>query len=209
MMIIDSNLSHESFEGLRHLYSGPGMGGLKAAGDGWFGIVDGSPAPAGAIVAPEAEISWGPNVARRYGGFPGTQDRALTVGGAALRTIKVRLRALSGAHTLGVWSMTMYVALCRSYAPPDQGYLAFQKVTIDSLTDASFEIFLSAPEGLTGGMAPWRSRANPQRGAVITQTPEFWVWIGAKSTHADDAWIASSIFESYTGSAGVGFGILR
>ncbi len=224
---IDSNLSHLSFEGLRHLYSGPGFGGLKSVGHGWNSLVDGSPMAGYTIgvieptgLAQEAEISWSQAIARRSGPFPGIQDRALVTGGAALRTVRIIVRAKSGTNAFPIYSalgsllfsrysLDMYFALTRSSAPPDQGLLAFAKVNIAATTDTQFEVALSAPEGLTGGRAPWRCRADATAGAVQTQVPEYWVWVGCRSCHADDAHIATSVFESYTGTTGVGFGILR
>ncbi len=196
-MIIDSNLSHLSYESLRHLVMMPGIGGMKGAGNCWNNLADGAPPapPAGTTTALEAEISWDRRCARRYGAFPGIQDRAVTTGGAALRSIKFRVYALSGVVTTGTGTLTMYVAVTRSSAPPDLGYLAFEKFNINVTTNTAFEKSLVIPEGLTGGMAAWRCRADTSHGSVMVEVPEFWCWVGALSTHANDVWTSTNVWE--------------
>ena len=209
------NLSLMCRESHRHLVADVGPGkmprnGSTYTGNGWDGgYSDGVNNASTDVDFAGTAVAWDRRTARSYHLANLIADRKLPGGGYGLRVIEVEIDCyLATANTL-----QLFAALTASYNTPDQGSLAtstwsdWSSATFTGKTDG-----LNPPDTLPSGRqtvrlwlitktpagaswAQWKARDSATVAAAASMVYEGHLWVGWRSSNADNAIISINAWE--------------
>lgn len=189
-MHLDSNLSHQLGESVRHLGTCLLPASAAYQGAGYNQLLDRADPGAAAAVGP-SNISWAHRVSRVLGPFDILADRDLGDSRRALRNVRVKVRA----HAATASSLTLYAALTVGVLPPGgdglQPLVWAREVASSGLATTTLE--LAVDDAVAHGETQLcRGGTTPR----YAPTAGIYVWVGWQSTDALDRLISLSAFET-------------